>query len=453
MAGHPVGTGVTLKVLRMTTQTESRYYDPEVETLPRDQLERLQESRILQLAPYVYQRAPLIREVWDEAGVKPADIGSLADFKAKVPFIDKDRIRRFRDEHGDPFGGLCCADPPHLKGVGFTTGTTGDPTPLPHSENHVPLTGLKREMWEMGGRPGDFLLYALFTFREGFNADKFMDIGIRPITVQHMPFEVHHLVEVARRYRPTTFFMLSTPLIIGLQQYQQKTGDDLREAFSSLKGVVFGGEPLGGSLRALVESWGLEIFQLTSLGDISTCMECHAHDGMHTWEDLALVEHLDPAGDQPVADGTRGELVVTALADDVGPLIRYRTDDLIEYTRMQCSCGRTHGRMKPLGRKGDEMLIQGKSLLPMDIFPLMQNNAATRTALFQMIRPQREADLLRLRVGYEPSELSGTEASLASRIADDIHTALGVPAQVHLVPNADLLKNGPPNKIPRVCKE
>src|ERR1700749_871244 len=137
MAGHPVGTGATLKVLRMTTQTELRYYDPEVETLKRDQLE---ESRILQLVPYVYQRAPLIREVWDEAGVKPADIASLADFKAKVPFIDKDRIRRFRAEHGDPFGGLCWAEPPHLKGVGFTTGTTGDPTPLPHSENHVPLT-------------------------------------------------------------------------------------------------------------------------------------------------------------------------------------------------------------------------------------------------------------------------------------------------------------------------
>src|ERR1700722_191876 len=98
-----------------------RYFDPHIETMPRDQLARLQEVRILQLVPYVYQRSPLIRGVWAEPGVKPSDIRSLADCKAKVPFIDKDRSRRFRDTHSDPFGGLRCADGPHLRGVGFTS--------------------------------------------------------------------------------------------------------------------------------------------------------------------------------------------------------------------------------------------------------------------------------------------------------------------------------------------
>lgn len=437
----------------MTSDNDSRYYDPHVETMPRDQIERLQEARILQLVPYVYQRSPLIREVWDDAGVHPAQITSLAAFKAQVPFIDKDRIRRFRDQHGDPFGGLRCADPPHLRGVGFTSGTTGDPTPLPRSEIHVPLIGLQRELHEIGARPGDYFLYSLFTFREGLNHDKFLESGLRPVTVPHLPFEAVNIVEMARRFRPTAYFMLSTPMIIGLQQYQQHSGDDLREAFSSIRGAIFGGEPLSQSLRELVQGWGLEIFQLTSLGDISTCMECSAHDGFHTWEDLALVEHLDPQGDQAVADGTRGELVVTALADDVGPLVRYRTDDLVEYTRQACGCGRTHGRIKPLGRKGDEMLIAGCSVLPMDIFPLMQNQPATRMALFQMIRPHRQAQVLRLRVGYEPGEMQGTQAALAQALEADIGAHLKVPVEVHLAPNAELLKNGPPNKIPRVIKE
>lgn len=431
---------------------DDRYFDRDVETLPREQIERLQEARILQLVPYVYQRSPLIREVWDEAGVKPDDIKSLADFKAKVPFIDKDRIRRFRDEHGDPFGGLCCAEPPHLKGVGFTSGTTGDPTPLPRSEHHVTIGAMKREMWHMGARPNDYMTYCLFSFREGLNFDKYLDSGLRPVTVPHLPFEMPHLVSLSREFRPTTMFMLSTPLIFGLQQYQQKTGDDLREAFSSYKGVVFGGEPLSQSMRELVESWGLEIFQLTSLGDIATAMECKAHDGMHTWEDLALVEHLDPEGDQPVPDGARGEMVVTALSDDVGPLIRFRTDDLVKLTRKPCSCGRTHGRLWPLGRKGDEMLIKGRSILPIDIFPLMNAEPTTQMALFQMIRPQREADVLRLRVGYDPEKLDGTVEELAARIAQRIGDALKVPVEVGLTPNAELLKNGPPNKIPRVSK-
>ena len=436
----------------MKRDRDDRFFDADVETMPRDEIEALQEARILQLVPYAYERSALVRQVWSEAGVKPGDIRSLADYKAKVPFIDKDRIRRFRDENGDPFGGLACVGAPHLRGVGFTSGTTGDPTPLPRSEDHIALTGLKRELWHMGVRPGDYFGYMLFTFREGLNADKLLDSGMRPVSIQHLPSEVPHLVAVSRELRPKALFMLSTPLIITLDQYQKKTGEDLKEAFSSYRGVVFGGEPMSPSLRAIVEAWGLEIFELSSLGDIATTMECRAHDGMHTWEDLALVEHLDPSGDQPAPDGARGELVVTALADDVAPLIRYRTDDLVRFTRRPCTCGRTHGRLTPVGRKGDEMVIQGRSVLPIDIFPLMQQFPETGAGLFQLVRKQREAEALRLRVGYDPALLAGSEAELSGRIGEAVGASLGIPVQVELVTNENLLKNGPPNKIPRVTK-
>src|SRR5690606_15074379 len=149
--------------------------------------------------------------------------------------------------------------------------------------------------------------------------------------------------------------------------------------------------------------------------------------GMHSCEDIALFELLKPGSNEPVADGESGEFVVTALADDVAPLIRYRTDDLIEFTSKVCTCGRTHGRMKPLGRMGDEMLIQGRSVLPLDIFPLLYQFGATSAALFQLIRPSREADVLRLRVGFEPKALKTSESELAGRIVDVATAALGVP--------------------------
>jgi len=429
-----------------------QFFDPVVETMPREEIEKLQEARILQLVPYVYERSPLVRSLWDKAGITPDDIQSLADFKEKVPFMDKDMIRAYRDEHSDPYGGLACATAPHLRGVGFTSGTTGDPTPLPRSEHHVTMSGLLRELWQMGVRPDDYIAYMLFTFREGFNSDKWLEAGFRPIAVQHLPNEMPYLTQISREYRPKAMFMLSTPLIMALEQYQKDTNDDLKEAFSSFEGVVFGGEPLSPHFRQLIESWGLEIFQLSSLGDISTTMECKAHDGMHTWEDLALVEHLHPDRNEPVADGERGEMVVTALADDVGPLIRFRTDDLITFTRKPCTCGRTHGRLKPMGRKGDEMLIQGKSVLPIDIFPVIGQFPETTSSLFQLIRPQREADVLNLRVGFDKSKLQTTEADLAARITDEVGKALDVPLKIHLIENEELLKNGPPNKIPRVTK-
>jgi phenylacetate-CoA ligase len=434
----------------MSGSKDDRYFDADIETMPRAQIEQLQEARILQLVPYVYQRSPLIREVWDEAGVTPDDIRSLADFREKAPFIDKDTIRRFRDRHGDPFGGLNCVSAPHLRGVGFTSGTTGDPTPIPRSEEHITLTSLKRELWHIGVRSGDYFGYMLFTFREGLNADKFLDSGFRPITLQHLPSEVPHLVDMCRRLRPKALFMISTPLIMAIDQYQKSTGDNLREAFSSLQGVVFGGEPMSTALRVMVQSWGLEIFELSSLGDISTTMECRAHDGMHAWEDLALVEHLDPDGNQELADGARGELVVTSLADDVAPLIRFRTDDLVSLTRDTCSCGRTHCRMKLLGRKSDEMIIRGRSVMPLDLYPLMQGFAETQAGLFQIVKAQREADELRLRVGYDASVLVGSEADLAARVAEGVGAALEVPVRVELLRSEELLKSG--HKIARVIK-
>ncbi|MAZ90094.1 MAG: CoF synthetase [Cellvibrionaceae bacterium] len=436
----------------MLDQSNYQYFDPHIETLPREQIAKLQESRVLQLIPYVYQRSPLVRELWSKAGITPDDIQSMDDFKAKVPFMDKDTIRAYRDQHDDPFGGLTCATAPHLKGVGFTSGTTGDPTPVPRSERHISTESTLREAWQIGARPGDTICDMLFTFRDGLSLDRWMEAGFITAPVQHLPSEIPTFIEVSRQLRPTVLFMLSTPMIMALEQYQKETDDDLTEALSSYKGVIFGGEALNPHFRQLVESWGLEIFILSSLGDIATTMECKAHDGLHTWEDLALVEHLDPVTNLPVADGERGELVVTSLSDDVAPLIRYRTDDLISFTTKPCSCGRTHGRLTPLGRIGDEMIVQGKSILPVDILPLVSEFPETSSGLFQLIRPQREVDVLKLRIGFDPGSLTGELNALRARLLDKLSTELQIPLSIDMISNEELIKNSPPNKIPRVTK-
>ena len=70
---------------------DSEYYDTEYETMPRPQLLALQEELLLQMLPYAYEHAPLIRETWDAAGVHPRDITSLADFRAGAPFVEQGR--------------------------------------------------------------------------------------------------------------------------------------------------------------------------------------------------------------------------------------------------------------------------------------------------------------------------------------------------------------------------
>ncbi len=268
-----------------------------------------------------------------------------------------------------------------------TSGTTGDPTPAPYAGRGPSM--LVREFWELGSRPGDYFTYCLFTFRGPGIHDTIRGIGATPVFVDHQPADVPQLVRFSRELRPTAWYNLSGPLVLALEQHAARADVDLAEAFSSYRGVTFAGEPIGPRARRLVEDgWGLELFMHTGVGDVGAATECREHDGCHFWEDTCYLESLDPDGAEPVGDGERGELVSTTLLDKIAPLVRYRSDDLVRITHEQCACGRTHGRVWPLGRKGDEVVVDGRSVLPGDLWEAVERVPETSAGLFQVIRAQ-----------------------------------------------------------------
>jgi phenylacetate-CoA ligase len=224
----------------------------------------------------------------------------------------------------------------------------------------------------------------------------------------------------------------------------------MRDVFSSYRGVIYGGEPLSRHNRALVERWNISLFEFTSLGDCGTAWECQARDGFHAWEDLALFEVIDPETGEQAPSGGRGEMVITALADQVDPLIRFRSGDLVRWTNERCTCGRTHARFWPLGRTGDELLVNGRSVVPTDVWPAIESVPETAAGLFQIIRPQRETAELKLRVGYEGEP---DLADLNVRVADAVEAAIGLRPALEFMPNSEIVKFGPPHKIPRTAKQ
>ena len=445
---------VTLRAVTDTApgrNTTDRYYQPELETMARADIEAIQEAKLLDLLPYAYERSDLIRSTWHDAGVHPRDIKSLDDYRERAPFISKDAIRVFRDERGDPYGGLLCFDESELTAITSTSGTTGDPTLVP--EKWEPREGttpaLVREFWEMGCRPGDYFTFLLFTFR-GAAWAMAQTIGAVPVFMDHAPAELPRFVRLSLELRPTGLYNISNVLIFELARICDSLGVDPRDVFSSYRGVIHGGEPLGPRSRRLLDEWGVEAFEHTAVGDAGAATECREHDGCHFWEDGVLVEHLDPDGRAPVADGERGELVVTALDNRVMPLVRFRSDDLIDLTREQCGCGRTHGRLRTAGRKGDEVVVAGRSVLPRDVWDAVEQFDETAMGLFQIIRPAAQVDTLKLRVGHDGS--TNKPGELSDRVAEAVSAATGVVPEIELVPNDDLLRLGPPHKIPRVAK-
>jgi phenylacetate-CoA ligase len=429
---------------------QRKYFDPRIETMPRDQIAAMQFPALKKVIENAYEKAGLVRKKWDEAGVKPADINSLSDFTRLAPFITKDDIREYRAETGDPFGGILCVPISELRSISGSSGTTGDPTLLARPDLHGPQADSRfdRCFWDLGLRPGDYAVTINPTIR-GSTLAPLLQFGLTPLAFDHTPAEIGRLVETCRIYRPTVIMALSTPLLMGLEQFEIETGIDLAEVFSSCKAVVWGGEPLGPRGRSLTERWKMNIIEILSLGDATITLQAANHTGAYAWEDEVFVEHIDPETGEPVEDGSLGELVATPLHNFVDPLIRFRSEDLVWLTREKCPSGRTHARFMVKGRAGDQIIVAGKPLLPISIWPTVESQPESKAGLFQIVKPREPEEFLRLRVGYAGHpELD----SLGSRLKAEIQRQLGVDSQIELVPNDDLLKLGPPHKIPRIVK-
>jgi phenylacetate-CoA ligase len=426
---------------------DQAYYAPEIETMPRAEIEAMQLERLLEIVPHAYEHSGLVRTTWDATGVHPRDIRTLDDFRERVPFIDKDAVRRFRDTNGDPYGGLLCVPPSDLTGVSSTSGTTGDPTLVPEQWGAAsgPPSIITRDLWGWGVRPGDYVALVLFTFR-GPTYGLFQgSLGTTPILIDFDPAEMERFCELSLEYRPTAVYNFGSLLINAVKDACDRRGFSPHDVFASYKGVTFAGEPLSPRARALAESWGMTLFEHGNVGDVTGCFECVAHDGMHFWEDSVFVEGVDH-------DGDRCELVATSLAGRVAPLIRYRSDDIVRLSTEVCSCGRTHARMWPVGRRSDEVVVDGRSVLPVDVWDAVETVEECALGLFQVIRTGRAVDRLRLRVGYAPGAETRLDA-VHDEVQAAVHAAVGVEPDVELVPNAALLRLGPPHKIPRVARQ
>ena len=158
-----------------------------------------------------------------------------------------------------------------------------------------------------------------------------------------------------------------------------KEGIDLRRDLA-LRRIFVAGEP-GGSIpetRSRIEDlWGASVYDYYGLSDIfgSCAGMCEEKDGLHWAEDHILVEVLDPDTLVPVAEGERGEMVLTTLRKAARPMIRFRTGDIVSFTSAPCRCGRTSIRMHGVhGRLDDMLIIKGVNIFPSDVEALVRGD-------------------------------------------------------------------------------
>jgi len=422
------------------TELKGWIYEPEYETMPRDKLTALQEERLRKIVNYCYERSPVYRKKFKEAGITPDDIKGLDDL-GKIPFTTKEDLRK-----NYPYG-MLSASLEEVVEVHASSGTTGVPTLSAYTANDLEIWGrlVARTLAKADARKGDLIQnaygYGLFTGGLGLH------YGALKIGATVLPTSAGNSErQIALAKELGTKVICCTPTYAAyLGEFaKEKMGidpvDDLK-----WKSGVFGAEPWSEELRARIQGLlglvALDIYGLSEVIGPGVAMECVEQNGLHIYEDHFLPEIIDPATGEPVEEGEEGELVITTLTKEAMPLLRYRTGDLTTYTSEECSCGRRIGRIgRILGRTDDMLKIRGAKVWPKAIEnALLKVDGISQNYRVIIDRP-RYLDVLIIEV--EPTkelyeEVGGDLSKLQyleEEIVAKIRSAIDVTPQVRLVP-------------------
>jgi phenylacetate-CoA ligase len=354
---------------------DTKYWNAQIETMDLEEREKtIILPKLKAQLEYAYENSAFYKKKWDEAGVKPSNIGSLIDFEA-FPIITKDDIRQDQREN-PPFGSYLCVGPKELARVKGTSGTTGKPTAFGISKGDMRRIAEThaRTMWGFGIRQEDIVFIGSF-FSLYWGSWGAL-LGAERLGATAFPFgagvagQSDRALEWMKEVQPTVFY--GTPsYALYLAEKAKAKGLDPATDFN-FRILFFSGEPGAGisSTRKRIEkTYGAICIDSGSTGEMAPWMtncECADRQGMHLWQDIVYAELVDLNTSKRVPYGQEGTMVYTHLERNSQPMIRYLAGDVSRWVDEPCPCGRTYPRL-PLGiygRSDDMFVVRGENVTP-----------------------------------------------------------------------------------------
>jgi len=410
------------------------YWEPLIERMPVDELKAIQEEKLKSLVRYVYNHSPFYRKRFDEAGISPNDIQSLDDLR-KLPFTTKQDLR---DTYPT---GMFCVPQEQVVRYHASSGTTGKPTVVGYTDNDIKewTTSLARGLTSIGIGRGDVVQvgygYGLFTGGLGLH------YGVEMVGASAIPSSsgnTERQIELMQDLGSTA--MACTPsYFLYVNEVFKKLGISIADD-TKLKCGIFGAEPWSEEMRRRIEEQtGIKAYDIFGTSEISGPLftECTYQDGIHIWADQFLIEVIDPETGEQLADGERGELVVTTLAKEALPLIRYRIGDLTVIRSGPCKCGRTHPRiMRILGRTDDMIIVRGINVFPGQVEAVLMDIPEVAEHYQLVVDREKELDTLGVQVEVTEDVFSDKISDLMvleKKVTKALQTVLNISARVELV--------------------
>jgi phenylacetate-CoA ligase len=409
-------------------------WNPEIEAMPRPELEKLQAERLRRTVERVCRNVPFYREKMSQAGIRPEDIRSVKDL-ARLPFTTKQDLR---DNY--PFN-LFAAPRDEVVRVHASSGTTGKMTVVGYTKNDINTWAevMARTMscGEVTNKDTVQVAYGYGLFTGGlgahYGAEK-IGATVIPISGGNTKRQLQIMVDFG-----STAIACTPSYSLFLAETAAEEGIDLRQL--PIRVGFFGAEPWSNNMRREIEEkWGIKAIDIYGLSEIigpGVASECLVQNGLHVWEDHFMVEVIDPNTGEVLPYGQKGELVFTCITKEALPLIRYRTRDVSILFNDTCPCGRTHLRMhRVMGRTDDMLIIRGVNVFPSQIESVLLEIGEAEPH-YQLI-VDREGNLDDLEIWVEVSErLFSDEVrkleELGDKIKREIASTLGISARVKLV--------------------
>lgn len=417
------------------------YWNQYNECMPRKQLEEVQLLKLKQVVERVFYNVPFYRRKFQEMGLEPSDINTLADL-AKLPFTTKQDLR---DNY--PFG-MFATPMSDIVRVHASSGTTGKPTVVGYTRGDLNTWAeiMARALTCCGTTKNSVIQiaygYGLFTggFGVHYGAER-VGACVIPISGGNTERQIMLMKDFG-----TTVLACTPSYAIYLAETMEKMGVDHSEL--KLKYGIFGAEPWSERMRQEIERrlhiTALDIYGLSEVIGPGVAIECPEKHGLHIFEDHFIPEIIDPVTGEVLPEGEKGELVFTSLTKEGFPVIRYRTRDLSSLTKEPCACGRTHIRMtKIFGRTDDMLIIRGVNVFPSQVEAAILEVGEVEPHYLLIVDRVGSLDELEVQVEVSPKMFSdkvrGLE-DLSRKIKHNVESVLGISVKIKLVE---------PNSLPR----
>lgn len=420
---------------------ENRYFQKEIETMPVEEIKRLQSEKLVKQVKHVYDNVPYYRELMDKKGVKPEDIHGIEDLH-KLPFLTKADLRE-----AYPYG-LLAKPLKDCVRIQSTSGTTGKRVVAFYTQHDVDLWEdcCARAIVAAGGTDEDVVQvaygYGLFTGGAGLHGGSHKVGSLTlPMSSGFTDRQIQFMED------------LGATILCCTPSYAAYIGETLKEKGYTpdkipLKAGIFGAEPWTEEMRHNIEETlgikAYDIYGLTETSGPGVAFECSEQTGMHINEDHFLAEIIDPDTGEVLPEGSKGELVFTALDKEAFPLLRYRTRDICVLTRKKCSCGRTHIKMcKPMGRSDDMLIIRGVNVFPSQIETVLLNEGYQPNYQIVVDRANN-TDTFEINVEMNNDRFTDTVSgvtALEKLLAEAMKTMLGINPKIHLVPPKSIVRS------------